>query len=197
MEGRGEFKAAADYLVLAHGDKRRFDADGAVARAGADELLKGLVVGGTAVGIAGAVLLDGADVDGLGAEHLCPTDGGGEEVRVAEGNIGDGNAGADSVGVGPVRRRFGDGDAAVGKGGAADDAEEVDGERKELCELEFVGDGAGGLELALLGALAIAEVQGVGLVLLRGDGGADGGVHAAGEADDGAGCGAAGGGRSW
>jgi hypothetical protein len=30
-------------------------------------------------------------------------------------------------------------------------------------------------------------VEGVGLVLERGDGGADGGVHAAGEADDGAG----------
>ena len=63
MEGRGQFKAAADYLVLAHRDKRSFDADGAVARAGANELLKGLVVGGTAVGIAGAVLLDRTDVD--------------------------------------------------------------------------------------------------------------------------------------
>src|ERR1700745_34512 len=87
MEGRAEFKAAADYLVLAHGDKRRLDADGAVTCAGADELLKGFVVGGAAVGIAGAVLLDRADVDGFGAEHLRPTDSGGEEVRVAEGDI--------------------------------------------------------------------------------------------------------------
>jgi len=140
MEGRREFKAAADYLVLTHRDKGCFDTDGAIARAGANELLKGLVVGGTAVGIAGAVLLDCTDVDGLGSEDLGPTDGGGEEVRVAEGDIGDGDGSADLVLVG---RRVGDLDRGVGKGRAADDAEDVNGEREELCELELGGDGAG------------------------------------------------------
>src|SRR5882757_1110251 len=74
MEGRGEFKAAADYLVLTHRDKGCFDTDGAIARAGANELLKGLVVGRAAVGIAGAVLFDRSDVNGLGSEDLRPTD---------------------------------------------------------------------------------------------------------------------------
>jgi hypothetical protein len=113
MEGCREFKAAADYLVLAHGDKRRFDADGAVARAGADELLKGLIVGGAAVGITGAVLLDGANIDRLRAEHFRPTDGGGEKVRVAEGNVGDRDAAADGV---LICRGFGDIDICVGEG---------------------------------------------------------------------------------
>ena len=57
---------------------------------------------------------------------------------------------------------------------------------EELRELELVGDGAGGVELALLGALAVAEVERVCLVLARRDGGADGRVHTAGEADNGA-----------
>ena len=74
MEGRAQFKATADYLVLTHGDKWRFDANGAVARAGTDKLLEGLVVGRAAIGIAGAVLLDRSDVDRLGAYHLRPTD---------------------------------------------------------------------------------------------------------------------------
>jgi len=183
--------------VLAHGDKRCFDADGTVASTGTDELLKGLVVSGPAIRVAGAVLFDGSDVDGLGAKHLCPTDGGGEEVRVAEGNISDGDAGADDVWVGPLRRRIGNGDAAVGKRGAADDAKEINGERKKLCELELVGDGPGGLEFALLGALSVAEVQGVGLMLLCRDGGADGRIHAAGKANYRSGVWCAGGGRSW
>jgi hypothetical protein len=111
-------------------------------------------------------------------------------VSVAEGDIGDGNAGADDVGIGSGGRcvfgHLGDGDAAVSEGGAADDAKEIDGEREERRELELVGDGAGALEFALFGALSIAEMHGIGFMLVGGNGGADGGVHAAGEADYGA-----------
>src|ERR1700760_1733798 len=145
MEGRAQFKAAADYLMLTHGDKWRFDADGAVARAGADELLEGLVIDRAAVGITGAVLFHRTDVNGLGAYHLGPADGGGEKVRVAEGHIGDRDTGADDVGIGPLVRCIGDGGARIGERRAADDAEEVDGEREKLRQLEFLGDGAGGL----------------------------------------------------
>ena len=111
-------------------------------------------------------------------------------MRVAEGHVGDGNAAAD----GSVRRpaALGHGDVGVGQGRAADDAEDVDGERQELASCSSRSDGAGAGQFALLGALAIAEVEGVGLMLARGDGGADGGVHAAGEADDGARTGAVG-----
>ena len=63
MERRGQFKAKLDDLTLSHMDERSDNFDVSVAGAGANKLLKCLIVGGTAVGIPGAVLLDGADQD--------------------------------------------------------------------------------------------------------------------------------------
>jgi len=196
MERRRQFKAELNDLAFSHMDEGCEYLDGAVAGAGSDELLEGLVVGGAAVGIAGAILLDGPDDDVGGAEDFGPADGGGEEVGVAEGDVGDGDGFAYWLGVGCVMGRNGDSDVGVGEGGSADLSEDVDAEGQELDAAEGMGDGAGALEFALLGALAVAEVEGVGVEVAGGEGGADGGVHAAGEADDGAGPGEFGG-RGW
>ena len=53
--------------------------------------------------------------------------------------------------------------------------------------MKCLGDGPGGFQFPTLGALAVAEVEGAGLVVASGEGGADGRVHASGEADDGPG----------
>ena len=165
MERRTEFNPEADDLPLAEMDEGRDDPDGAVPCAGADELIEGVVVGRPAIRVAGAILLDRADKDGCRAEDLGPTDGGGKKVRVAEGDVGDGNFGPGAVGrslielgLAGVRGRGGDGDGWVGKGGAADAAEEAGTKGKEVAETDGGGHGLGGAELAGLGALAIADV---------------------------------------
>ena len=95
MEGSVEFNSETDDLALFHVDEWGFDADEAFPGPLADEGVEGVVVGGTAVGVAGGVLLDCADDDGFRTEDLCPAYGGGEEVSVAEGNVGDWDFGAD------------------------------------------------------------------------------------------------------
>ena len=96
-----------------------------------DKLLKGGVVGGSAVRVAGAVLLDRADVDLRGSENLGPTDRRGEKMGVAEGDVGDGDLAGGGSGFAEVGSRVGDGDREVGEGGAADAAEEIDAEMQE------------------------------------------------------------------
>ncbi len=86
-----QFQTEPDDLHLLEGDERSLDVDVAFFGSGLDEAIEGGVVLGTAVGIAGAVLGDGADEDVVGAEDLGPTDGDGEEMGVAEGNVGDGD----------------------------------------------------------------------------------------------------------
>ena len=58
MQGRTDFNSEADNLVFAHGDKRGNDLDVSFFRAFAGEAIEGVVVGGAAVGVSGAVLLD-------------------------------------------------------------------------------------------------------------------------------------------
>ena len=64
---------------------------------------------------------------------------------------------------------------------------------KNLAKWSASATALGGFQFAALGALAVAEVEGVGLVVAGGEGGADGRVHASGEADYGAGAGVGGG----
>jgi len=65
MERSTEFNSQPDDLGLFQVNQRRHDANIALFGSGLDELVERLVVGRAAVGIAGRVLLDGADKDGL------------------------------------------------------------------------------------------------------------------------------------
>ncbi len=97
MERCAQFNSQPNDLVFAHGDQGCFDPDIALFCTHFDELIEGIVVGGTAVGIAGAVLLDCADKDDFCAQNLGPAYRGGEKMRVAEGDVGDGNLGGGSM----------------------------------------------------------------------------------------------------
>lgn len=180
MERRVQFKAEGNNLLLAKMDERRGDFDASIPRAGADELLKRLIIGRPAVRISGTVLLDRPDEDSVGAKDFRPAYCGGKEVSVAERHVGHGNGFANELVLGS----FGYGDGRVSKRGASDVAEEVDFEAQEVAEPKCFGDGAGGLQLPVLGALSIAEVKSVGIVIAGGERGTDGGVHSSGEADN-------------
>jgi hypothetical protein len=69
MQGRTKFNSEADDLALAHGDERGDDADRAFFYSLADQPVERFVVGGTAVGVAGAVLFDRADEDGFSTKE--------------------------------------------------------------------------------------------------------------------------------
>ena len=126
MERCGQFKGKPHDLALTHLDERGDNFDFPVAGTGADELLEGFVIGGTAVGIAGAVLLNGTDNDFLRVEDFCPADRCGEEMRVAERNVGNGNGFSYRFGLRMKRGRVGDGDVGVGEGRASDLSKDVD-----------------------------------------------------------------------
>src|SRR5271170_5105189 len=132
MEWRGQFKAKPNDLTLPHMDEWSDDFDVSLPGPGADQLLKGLIICGTTVGIAGTVLLYGADQHLFRAQHLGPADGGGEKMGIAEGDVGDGDRFANWLGFG----RFRDRDSGVGQRRAADLAEDVDFKRQELCEMQ-------------------------------------------------------------
>jgi len=191
MERSRQFKAKLNDLTLSHMDERSENFDVSLFGPGANELLKCLIVSGTTVRVARAILLDGADDDLLRAEDLGPADGGGQKMGVAEGHVGDGNRLPNRFGGWSV----GHGDIDVRECGTADLAKDVDPEGKKLGEIEGFSNGAGAFELAALGALAVTEVEGVGLVVAGGKGGADGGVHAPGETENGARTGGAGAGN--
>ena len=55
------------------------------------ELVESLIVGRATVRIAGAILLDGPNEDGIGPQDLGPRDRGGQEMCVPEGDIRDGD----------------------------------------------------------------------------------------------------------
>src|ERR1700751_2196514 len=106
MERRIQFKAEGDNLLLAKMDKRRGNFDASIARAGADEFAKCLIIRRPAVGIARTVLLHRADENGAGAEDFRPAYCGREEMRVAKWDVGHRNGFADRL----MLRRFGHGD---------------------------------------------------------------------------------------
>src|ERR1700722_4041465 len=130
MQRSAQFDAAANDLVFLQLDDRRDDVDfGFGARAFANHVLEGAVILGAAIGIAGAVFGNCADVDRIGADGFGPAHGDAQKVRITERNVGDGNFAGARVGVGSGRRVeliFGDGDVLVGEGGAADGAEVIE-----------------------------------------------------------------------
>src|ERR1700722_20049681 len=92
MQRGAQFDAAPDDLAFLQLDDRRDDVDLRFrARAFANRVLKGAVILGTAVGIAGAVFGDCTDIDRIGADGFGPADGDGKKMRVAEWDVGDRN----------------------------------------------------------------------------------------------------------
>src|SRR3954453_3438408 len=95
FQGRTQLQSAADDLSLAECDEWRGDCDVRCLVAHADDLVEGVVVLRAAVGVAGAILRDRANINLFRAQHLGPTDRSGKKMRVAERNVGDGNLFAD------------------------------------------------------------------------------------------------------
>src|SRR5271169_6542858 len=95
MERRRQFKAKPNDLTLAHMDKRGEDFDVSLPSPSANKLLKGFIIRRTAVGITGAILLDGANQHLFRTQHLGPADRGRKKMGVAEGDVGDWNRFAD------------------------------------------------------------------------------------------------------
>src|ERR1700726_3522627 len=132
MEWCVQFKAQPHNFGLAHVDERSGDLNGSFFRAGMDYAVEGFIVGGTTVGIAGAILLDCADKDFLRSQNLGPAYGGGQKMGVAKGYIGHWNGVADGVarGVGS-----GHSDAGIGEGGAPDSAQRVIADEKFVLNI--------------------------------------------------------------
>src|SRR3954464_3559063 len=182
LQGRTQLQPAADDLTLAECDERRGDSDVRCFCAHLDELVERVVVLGAAVGVAGAILCDGADVDLFRSQHLGPADGSRKKMRIAEWDVGYGNLFAD---VG----RFGDSDVLVRKRGAADLSEAAVLDEHARGDAEAVADPGERFALAGFRALAVTDVHGCnvrGAVFARGDGGADSRVHASAEEHHGA-----------
>src|SRR3954463_16565402 len=63
LQGRAQLQSAADDLSLAECDERRGDGDVCCLGTDADDLVEGVVVLGAAIGVAGAVLRNRADIN--------------------------------------------------------------------------------------------------------------------------------------
>src|SRR5882724_6254671 len=153
LQRRAQLQAAADDFCLAKCDERSGDLDASLFRPYADDLTESVVILGAAVGVTGAVLRDRADVDLGCSQHLGPTDRCGKKMRIAEGDVGDGDPGADVAG-------FGDGDAFVSQRGPADLSEAAVLDEHALGDGEAVADLVERFALTPFGALAIADVHG-------------------------------------
>ena len=143
-------------------------------------LLEALEKGLAAVGVATAVLFHEAHEDGRGADHFRPTHAGGQQVRVAEGHVADGNPRA-------IQLAFGQGDGRVGQGRTADGLQriEADDEAPRGGHAVEVRNVPESLPLPLLGALAVVRVeQGQFVPFSLRDGRGHAAIHAAGEGDD-------------
>ncbi len=153
--------------------------------AGADHLVVGLIVGWTTVGIAGTVLLDGSDVDLFRSQDFGPAYGDGEEVGVAEGDVGDGDLGWE------MRWHLGQGsgngagnlNGRVGEGRAPNGAQGFVAHDELIANAEASANGEESLALTGFGTLAVANMERSGVSVARSEGGADAGVHAAREED--------------
>src|SRR5882762_2405041 len=133
MQWRAKFNPKPHNLGFLHLYEWRKDANVAFLRALLNEQVKGVIVGRAAVGVAGGVLFDRSYQDGGGADDLCPTDGGREEVGVTEGNVGDRDLIAD---MSVVCRCVRNGDIFVGKGRSADLTKEVHLQWEQLLKAE-------------------------------------------------------------
>src|SRR5450755_3427804 len=136
MEGSAELEAFANDSAFLEGDNRGDDFDaGFRARADANQFLESAIIFRAAIGIAGAVFGDCADVDGVSADDFGPTDGHGKKMGVAKGHVGDGNfGGAHGVMI------FGDGNVSVGKRGTADGTKMIELDDQTVFYIVKIGD---------------------------------------------------------
>src|SRR5271168_2347696 len=134
-------------------NERSDDFDVSLPSSSTNELLKGLIIRRTAVGITGTVLLDGANQHFLRPQHLGPTDGSGEEMSIAERDVGHRDRFANWLGFWSIRYR----DRGVSQRRASDLAEDVDSERQEPGEMQCLSHRAGALQFTAFSALPIAE----------------------------------------
>src|SRR6185437_6778967 len=146
-----------------------------------DNLLKSFVIRRTAVRISRAVRLDRPNKDRLRPQHLRPAHCRGEKMGVAKGNIRHG----DRLPNHPVLSGLRNCDARIRERRAANAAEQVSIEVQEVLKAQLLGNRPRRLQFPLLGALAIAEVQRVGVKVAYGKRGANSRIHPSGEADDG------------
>ena len=151
---------------------------------GFDDFVEGSIILRPAIGIAGTVGLDGADINLFRSQDLGPTDRDGEKMRVAEWDIGNGNARGNVrriVVVCPIGVRFGDGDSFVGQSRTPDRAKSLVANHKAIADAETVADRLKGAPFAQFGALSVADVNGRGAMVANREGGADAGIHASAE----------------
>ncbi len=153
-----------------------------VFRPGLYHLVKRPVILRPAVGVAGTVLFDRSNVHLLSSQDLSPAYGDGQEVGVAKGHIGHGNVVADGVGLGNRN-------PAVGQCRSADGAQGLIADDQPIADFQAVANGGKRLPLAVFGWLSVADVDGSRVKVANCKSGADAGIHASAEQDDGAGWG--------
>src|ERR1700722_17532 len=186
MQRGAELDALANDFVFLQGDHRRGDFNICFrASAYANQLLKDTIIFWAAIGIAGAVFRDCANVDGVSADDFSPTDRYGKKMGVAKRDVRDG----DFVGFRMVRNMLmlRNGDAPVGKRGASDGSKMIQLNNQPLLHIIKVGDGFECLAFALLRALPITSVQQRDVfraVSLYGNRRANARIHATAEQDD-------------
>src|SRR5579871_1316311 len=195
MQRSVQFDATPDDLIFPEFDHRSDDFDSRFGtRALANHVLKGAVILGTAIGIPGTVFGHRADVDFAGPDGFGPAHGDAEKMRVAERHVSDRDLAAARAACGRGELIFRHGNALVGECRTTDGAEivELNDEPPIRGNGVEVGNSGEGATFARLRALAVAGVQecdAVFAVACNRLGGADAGVHAATEENDGGGFG--------
>src|ERR1700730_3852642 len=158
MQRRAEVDALANDCAFLQRDYRRGDFNMRLgAGAHANQFLKDAIILWAAIGIAGAVFRDRADVDGLSADDFRPAYRYGKEMRVAKRHVSYGNF----VGARVVRDVliFGDDDVGVGESRAADGSKMIQLNNQPMLHMIKIRDGFECLTLAFLRALRVAGVQ--------------------------------------
>src|SRR5262249_31666919 len=141
------------------------------------DFIEGAVVGGTAIGISGAVLLDGADVDLLRSQHLCPTHGRGKKMSVAKWHVCHRNAAADLAGCIGHRNFF------IGQRRTTNLAERLVAKQESIGDFKPVADCLERLSLPCFRALSIAHMQGRRIMITDCQSCANTGIHSTAQHD--------------
>src|ERR1700737_4630343 len=140
MQRGAELDALANDFAFLQGDYRRGDFNMRLgASAHANQFLKYAIIFRAAIGIAGTVFRDRADVDGVSADDFRPAYRYGKKIRVAKRHVSDGYF----VRAGAVRDvlMLRDGDVSVGKRGSADGSKMIQLNYHPLLHLIKIRDG--------------------------------------------------------
>jgi hypothetical protein len=165
-------------LRLLHVNERGHDLDpGLGLGAHLDGLVEGLVEGLAAVGIARAVFLHRADEYLRGADDLGPGCCNGEQMGVAEGDVGGGDTRRDEGRR--TRDEFRNRNIGVREGRAADALQVFEAHDEPLPGLVEVRDLVEGPEFPLFRPLAVVHMEKCQAVFSIYHGGGDATVHAA------------------